>query len=396
LSLAEFLPRHFGGQGLPGFSPLFDDVLRNGRGLVLLDGLDEMLTREDRADVARCIADFAHAYPSTRVLVTSRVAGYAPGTLPADFVTYTLAPFNDEAIKQFARRWSRAFEAIGLPVHTALPPDAEQRATSRAENLVAAVTGHPSLQRLATNPLLFTLLALVHHQGTRLPHRRVDLYRLCVEALAETWNLARSLTGRPIDVYLGARRLDEAFVVRILAPIAYWMHETSPAALVERDALEAHIAEQFVQCEGASTEEAAALARDFLALVREQMGPLVERAPDTFSFLHLSIQEYLAARFLSERVDGFERLKSRLHHPRWHEVVLLTAGTLRDDYATVFVENILNVHGLFEGLCNCVLTIMQGKRKKTVILKTLLGFLDLLLAVHCLRDDIPVRPQLRK
>jgi hypothetical protein len=85
LSLAEFLPRYFSGQGLPELSPLFDNALREGRGLVLLDGLDEMLTYEDRADVAQSVADFAHTYPTTRIVVASRVAGYAPGLLPVDF-----------------------------------------------------------------------------------------------------------------------------------------------------------------------------------------------------------------------------------------------------------------------------------------------------------------------
>jgi HEAT repeat protein/energy-coupling factor transporter ATP-binding protein EcfA2 len=396
LSLVEFLPRYFSGQGLPDFTPVFEDALRSGRGLVLLDGLDEMLTYEDRADVARSIANFANAYPTARVVVTSRVAGYVPGMLPADFVTFTLAPFDDDAIKQFARQWSRAFETIGFPSQTTLPPDVEQRAILRADNLVAAVTGHPGVWRLATNPLLLTLLALIHYQGTRLPHRRVDLYRLCVEALAETWNLARSLTGRPIDIRLGERRLDEAFVVRILSPIAYWMHETKPTGLVERAELEARISEQFVESEGTSSADASTLARDFLDLVREQIGLLVERAPGTFSFLHLSVQEYLTARFLSERIDGFERLKHHLHRPRWREVVLLTAGCLRGDYVTKFVEDILNVHGPFEELCTRALTLMQGRPKRTLILKTLLGLLDLLLAVHCLRDDVPVRPQLRQ
>jgi HEAT repeat protein len=239
-------------------------------------------------------------------------------------------------------------------------------------------------------------LALIHYQGTRLPHRRVDLYRLCVEALAETWNLARSLTGRPIDVRLGERRLDEAFVVRILAPIAYWMHETKPAGLVERDELEAHVAEQFVQYEGTSTEEAAALAHDFLALVREQMGLLVEHAPDAFSFLHLSVQEYLAARFLSERMDGFERLKPRLHHPRWREVVLLTAGSLRGDYATAFIENILNTHGSFDALRRRLSALRKGTLKRTGTLKTLLCVSDLLLAAHCIGDDVLVQFALRQ
>ncbi len=396
LSLAELLPRYFTGQGLPDFSRLFDDALRDGRALVLLDGLDEMLTYDDRAAVARAVFAFASTYSTARLVITSRIAGYTPGMLPADFAMSTLTPFDDDAIKEFSKRWSLALEALGLPSPEPLPPDARRRATLRADNLTASVTSHPGVRRLATNPLLLTLLALIHDQGTRLPHRRVDLYRLCVEALAETWNLARSLTGRPIDLRLGERRLDEEFVVRILAPIAYWMHETKPMGLVRRDELEARVAEQFVEHEGVSSEEAMSLARDFLALVREQMGLLVERAPDEFSFLHLSVQEYLAARFLSERMNAFKLLKPRLHHPRWREVVLLTAGCLRGDYATAFVEHILDAHGPFNDLPNRVSVLMQATQEKTAILETLRSLLDLLLAAHCVGDDVSVRPPLRQ
>ncbi len=56
----------------------------------------------------------------------------------------------------------------------------------------------------------------------------MELYRLCVEALAETWNLARSLSGRPIDLWLGERRLDERTVVGWLAPVAFWTHRERP------------------------------------------------------------------------------------------------------------------------------------------------------------------------
>ena len=173
------------------------------------------------------------------------------------------------------------------------------------------------------------------------------------------------------------------------------MHETKPAGLVERDELEAYIAEQFVQYEGTSTEEASALAYDVLALVREQMGLLVERAPNTFSFLHLNIQEYLAARFLRERMDGFERLKPHLHHPRWREVVLLTAGSLHGDYASTFVENILNVHRPFNDLSCRLSVLIKDILKRVATLKTLLSIPDLLIAARCVGDDVSVRLLIR-
>jgi len=230
------------------------------------------------------------------------------------------------------------------------------------------------VKHLATNPLLLTLLALIHYQGTRLPNRRVDLYRLCVEALAETWNLARSLSGRAIDLHLGERRLDEEFVVRVLAPVAYGMHEHQPTGLIEQAELEAQVAKQFIDGDGTAEPEAKALAQNFVTLVREQMGLLVERGPKVFGFLHLSFQEYLAARFLSERTDTFERLRLRLQQPRWREVVLLTAGCLRGDYANQFVENILNAHSEYDDLLHR----------------------DLSLAARCIGDEIPVSLSLRQ
>ena len=259
LSLAAFLPQYFLDQGLPDFSPIFEDALQRGQVLALPDGLDEMLTSEDRATTAHAVAVFIDAYPSARAIISSRIAGYTSGMVPASCTTFTITSFNDDAIEQFAKQWSLAFEAVGLPAHAELPPNLRRRAELRAESLATAATSHPGVRRLATNPLLLTLLALIHHQGARLPNRRTDLYRLCVEALAETWNLARSASGRPIDLRLGQRRLDEEFVVHLLAPVAYWLHENKPTGIANRQELEARIAEQF-EDDGISAAEAAALA----------------------------------------------------------------------------------------------------------------------------------------
>lgn len=395
LALATFCSRYFLTQGLPDFSTLFADVLGSGHALVLLDGLDEMLTAEARAAVIQAVIEFTTIYPTTRVVITSRLAGYATGMLPASFSTFTLAPFDADDIKRFARQWSLAFEAIGLAAHTELPPDACQRATLRAESLTAAATSHPGIQRLATNPLLLTLLALIHHQGTRLPHRRSELYRLCVEALAETWNLARSLTGRPIDLYLGNRRLDEQFVVQTLAPVAYWMHEQKPTGVISRAELEARIAAQWSEHDGLPTERALALAHDFVSLAREQMGLLVERAADEFSFLHLSVQEYLAARFLVGCTDTYERVKPRLHLPRWREVILLTTSCLPGQRAAQFVENILNTYGPFDSLVARSSALREGQKNSSVV-DTLLSLSMLTLAARCLGDEVAMPLRLRR
>ena len=371
LELADFPPHYFAQHGLPDLSPLFTEELERGRCLLLLDGLDEVVREEMRLEVAWRLRNLVSHYPDNRYVVTSRIAGYRPGLLSEDFAHFTILPFGDEEIKRFARNWCYAYEGMGA---AELTPEAKRRAEERTESLIAAITSKPAIKRLAANPLLVTILALIHYQGTRLPHRRVELYRLCVEALAETWNLARSLTGRPIDLWLGERRLDERLVVQLLAPIAFWMHSERPGGLVRREELEEHIAAHFKEREGKSPEEARELAHDFVELIREQVGLLVERGLDQFGFMHLTFEEYLAARYLAERRDVNELVKEHLHDPRWREVILLTAGTLRGDYAEDLVEAIWKAKGPYDDILHR----------------------DLLMAAYCLADDVDVSHDLRR
>jgi len=376
-ALLDFLPQHFGSLGLPNLGPLFEQALNAGEAIILLDGLDEVLDTATRERVAREVGALAAAYPRCRFVVTSRIAGYSSAALGAGFATVTVRPFERPEIELFARQWSRAYESLNVGqdaiLSNTLPPEAEIRAEARAKSLTDAIFANPAIERLATTPLLLTLLALIHHQGTRLPNRRVELYRLCVEALAETWNLARSQAGQPIELWLGERRLDEREVVRLLAPVAFHMHERQPGGLITRAELEALIAEQLRDEHG---DRAPALAHQFVELVREQVGLMLERGPDLFGFMHLTFEEYLAARYLVAKRDPFPLVKPHLHAPRWQEVILLTAASpeLAGDRATDFVRALYEANSPLNGVLH----------------------LDLFLAARCLADDVHVDAALRR
>jgi len=372
VSLVDYLPRYFAGRGLPDLGPLFQRALEQGRYLLLLDGLDEVLEARERSQIAAEVATLMRTLPGNRFLVTSRIAGYSQAGLPGDLALFTIQPFEDQDLERFARQWCLAYETM-----TGVTPEAERRATERAASLIEAIHSHPAIRRLAANPLLVTILALIHYQGTRLPHRRVELYRLCVEALAETWNLAHSLSGRPIDLYLEGRRLDEQEVVSVLAPIAFWMHHQRPGGLVERAELEGRIAAHYQEREGMSPEKAAGLAHDFVELIREQSGLLVERGLGQFGFMHLTFEEYLTARHVAAQEDPFALLQPHLHDPRWREPLLLTAGILgsfSQPLATRFVQALLEVGSPYQDILHR----------------------DLLLAARCLADDVPLALALRR
>jgi formylglycine-generating enzyme required for sulfatase activity len=340
LAPLDYLRSFYMGLSQPDYTPLFQRALLSGRALLLFDGLDEV--REDRLSIVRCLEAFVREWdvPGNRFVATSRIAGYDDAPLDDRlFVQTRIQPFDDDDIRLFAHQWSRAYERAGLrePADDVALVEAEleRRASEYADSLVAAIFDNPHVTDLARNPLLLTILALIHNQGTRLPDRRVDLYKLCVEALAESWNRARSLSGRPINIYLGNEKLDERFVVNLLGPVALWIHDENPGGLVEQPDLVRELERTLVQTYALPSGKARGLAEDFITLVHQHTGLIQERGHRLYGFLHLTFEEYLAGRALleSEMVDDpDEYVHERAAVPGWREVLrlMVASATLRE------------------------------------------------------------------
>ena len=152
-----------------------------------------------------------------------------------------------------------------------------------------------------------------------------ELYDQYVRALFSTWNRARGL-GRP-----PARDLDVVETVRILAPLALWMHTVSPTlGLVKRGDLQRAL-ERIYRERGEEDPERA--ARRFLADVREYAGLLLERGAGQYGFIHLTFEEYLAAAGIArlgqrDIAPIVDILAEHVGEPAWREVSLLTIGYL--------------------------------------------------------------------
>jgi len=286
----------------------------------LLDGMDEVADPDLRARVSRLVESFTLAYPKCRFVVTSRVVGYTGASrLQADFATTTVSDFSLEDVRQFLSHWHRLV-AIG---QMGAGEDAENYARNQTAQLLNAIQNNERVRDLAINPLMLTVIALVHRDRVKLPDRRAELYAEAVDVLLGKWDEARGvdeiriLDDRPFDA--GDRRL-------LLQNIALHMHEH------EKKELEAAELRGLLQAafKGMTKDEAEArrASERFLTVIEERTGLLTARGEGVYAFSHLTFQEYLTALAVAARDDYVDYILKNSAEAWWREVILLTAGYL--------------------------------------------------------------------
>ena len=343
ISLPHFISRYYEALGVA--EPLLEMLtvaLDQGGGMLLLDGLDEVQQVGQRNLVVDRVLDF-FAYrqqQGNKFVLTSRIVGYRE-VRPSStaMAECTLVDFDDEAIELFVNKWTAAIEQQA----TDDPYLAQQTAVQEQRELMTALSHNPGVRRLAANPLLLTILAVMKRQGVVLPERRVELYQRYVETLLKHWNVARGL-GRPPQ-----HDLDVVETIRVLAPLAWWMHESSPGVgLVKREAVRRQLETIY---KARALGDPVSLARQLLADARHYANLLLERGPGQYGFIHLTFQEYLAAVGIAQQ--GQEEISEivtilgqHVGDDSWHEVTLLTIGYLgliqqREQAATTVLRQLI-------------------------------------------------------
>ncbi len=354
-----------------GLEPETADVvtadIQSGRAAILLDGLDEVLTTEMRLQVVRQIESLVAGHPTNRYVISSRIVGYTTAPIGPDFTELTVEPFDDPAIKGFSRKWCVALEKY----IAGDGDDAVRRGEEEAKNLHEAIIHNPGVKSLARNPLMLTILSLIHRQGKKMPSRRIELYALCTRALIESWCLVRDISRIP-----AGEALDERDILDVLCPVAFRMHCDYPSGVIPGKELRKLMARAIVDVRGKEQRIAEREAESLLDIMQKHSGLISERGQDAYGFLHLTFEEYLTARHIAmDRDKMWTRLRPVLHHPRWREIVLLTAGCLG-----ILLEDRQSCERLINGIRDA-----DSPLEKTI-------HRDLLLALECACDDLKISP----
>jgi formylglycine-generating enzyme required for sulfatase activity/energy-coupling factor transporter ATP-binding protein EcfA2 len=284
------------------------DQLKIGNCLVMLDGLDEVADADQRQQVSQWVNRQMRAYPQTPFILTSRPDGY--NSAPVDLVGTVLKvlPFTHEQMKKFIHSWYQQTEIMSRAGRNT--PAVRTEAQRNADDLIDRIIDNRAIADMATNPLLVTMIATVHYNGSALPKGRVDLYQKICDVLLGARQVAKQ------NIHTVLTGVQNKAVLQVLA-LELMKSQTREFSLDQGEKL---IADELVKVAGSSLT-----AREFLLQIKEICGLLMERELGRYEFAHLSFQEYLAASQIKE-LQNDTLLTSKLDDPWWAETIRLYAA----------------------------------------------------------------------
>ena len=285
--------------------------IKHGRALMLLDGLDEVADEYAYRDVVQKVNEFIQLYPKNKVVVTCRKAGWR-GDLSPDFQIHSVLSLDTQQQHQFVHKWYAAIlQYTSLDVTTE-KHDLQRRSEREANHLLTLLQTKERLRELASNPLILSLICLVHKQRKDLPRGRAALYRDCLDILLELWD--RIDKDEFDQQYPGIEQKK-----RMLRHIAYRMH-TNGLREIDRKTLEAWALEFLPHLKETMT------AADIVHQIEVRSGVMAERSIDKLAFSHQTLQEFLVVEYFLHERNGNIALDTITDWASWREPILLMCG----------------------------------------------------------------------
>jgi hypothetical protein len=287
--------------------------------LLVLDGLDEVaspyLRERVTAGVSNFLVDAAAVKADVLVVATTRPQGYAGEFGAEEYERLDLMPLDANAAMTYAHRLTAA------RFHD--NDELRQQVQTRLQE----ATVNPDSSRLMTTPLQVTIMALLLERRQRAPHDRYQLFDAYFDTIYARETNKPTALGRLLEDH----RSDIEAIHEMVALALQQEAETQ----TERDAsmpasrLRAHALHR-LQGEGHDEEQAARLADQLVDAATRRLVLLVPHKVDEVTFEVRSLQEYMAARALTND-DGpaiLDRLRPLVASAHWRNTWLFAAGRI--------------------------------------------------------------------
>jgi predicted NACHT family NTPase len=316
-SLLDYISQEFAASGICDRS-VVETLLKSGRVLLLLDGMDEILN-QDCVAVLNEIRKFSDDYYKNRFVASCRMASTKLSL--RGFTDVEIAPFTQTQIAHFAQMWFRTFTKTNTEFGNTKSVQFMQK------------LNEPSNQQfrdLVSTPLFLHLACWIFNGQEKFPTKYSEFYKQALDILLGKWDEARGIARD--EVYRGFLLPQK---LKLLSQVAAVTFEQGQYFFT-RDAIEQNIGDYLRELPTASVEpeEIQQQSQDILKAIESQHGLLTERSQGVYSFSYLVFQEYFTARKivasynLQPSSQSLEGLVSHISDPQWREVFLLTSAML--------------------------------------------------------------------
>ncbi|MCB0121026.1 MAG: hypothetical protein KDE58_02220, partial [Caldilineaceae bacterium] len=249
--------------------------------------------------------------------------------------TFELADLTEEQSDQFITAWYRQ-----------LATNNQVRNADDLSTRLQRAVRRPDLRHLAGNPLLLTVMAIVHTKQGILPDARALLYDDIVDLLLWRWEAIKleKPDGEETDwhLLLSEAVLSDIDVKKKLWELAFTVHgqsqfDNADAAdqrditVATADISESDLLDTLRELHPEGSWDWAA---DMVEIMKRRAGLLVESRPKVYRFPHRTFQEHLAACHLSTQPNfAAEAVKLAASGAFWREVILLAVGRMVHTYS---------------------------------------------------------------
>jgi predicted NACHT family NTPase len=311
----------------------FTALLRHGKLLILLDGLDEV-PESEKDRVITEIRRLSQRYYKNQFMVTCRLAAHQYRF--QGFTEVEIADFTTNQITDFAQKYfvatSRNNQAGGLT-----------KASQFIEQL--KYPDNRKIRELAATPLLLNLICSVFQSKASFPTQHAKLYEEGLEILLVKWDRTKGV--RRDEAYYNLSLVNK---IKLLNQLGVKTFEQEDY-LFTQNKVQEHIIDYLRQLPDPKSDPVALQidSEAILKSIERQHGLLVERSRRIYSFSHLTFQEYFTARHITTTNDlakdsngVLKQLATKITGKRWREIFLLAAGMLRrvDDLIWLMKEEI--------------------------------------------------------
>jgi hypothetical protein len=255
-------------------------LLGNGRAVVILDGLDELVEPELRRHVVQLVEGFVTRYPLVPVVVTARRIGYSDAPLNSRlFRVGVVTELSDDQVADYVRNW--------FALDTATP------ATEQGQLATSFLAESETVGELRRNTLILALLCAMYSSEHYIPRNLAQVYERCATMLFDRWDSMRGIA------------LPVQFQGRLRGAVQYLAWQQFAIAGSDKSLSRTRIVRiltDYLMAKRFDEDEAARTAEEFVDFCTGRAWILADvgatESEPKYGFTHRTFLEYFAAEHL--------------------------------------------------------------------------------------------------